>query len=182
MRVWRIGTDTPDYVADDLSGAGAKGTGGRWNRPGLPVLYCADTPSLACLETLVHLGTSGLPLNRYLVAIDVPDPVWRVREIQSQVTLPMGWEACPAGKVSLDFGDTWLKSNRTALIIVPSVIVPEDGVVLINPVHPEASGISASKIRKWSYDPTYIPHIADTIWREFPPLRGRPEGPLGHTE
>ncbi len=153
MWAWRIATDTPDYVADDLTGAGAKNTGGRWNRPGLPVLYCADTPSLACLETLVHLGSSGLPFNRYLVAIDVPDPVWRLREIHGPASLPVGWDACPAGKASLDFGDEWLKSNRTAVMVVPSAIVTEDSVILINPLHPEAAGITASKIRKWLYDP-----------------------------
>lgn len=73
MRVWRIATDTPDFVADDLAGTGARLTGGRWNRPGQPVLYCAASPALACLETLVHLGTGSLPMNRYLVAIDIPD-------------------------------------------------------------------------------------------------------------
>jgi RES domain-containing protein len=153
MRIWRIATDTPEYVADDLSGAGANSTGGRWNRQGLPILYCADTPSLACLETLVHLGASGLPLNRYLVAIDVPDPLWHAREIQSALSLPVGWDACPVGKVSLDFGDTWLKSNRSALLDVPSVIVPEDRVILINPLHAEAGDITAMKTRKWLFDP-----------------------------
>jgi RES domain-containing protein len=156
MRVWRIATDTPDYVADDLSGAGAKITGGRWNRPGLAVLYCADTPSLACLETLVHLGTGDLPLNRYLVAVDVPDPVWRPREAHTAASLPVGWDACPAGKVSVDLGDQWLKSNRTAIMAVPSAIVPEDSVILINPAHPDAARITGSKTRKWLYDPRLL--------------------------
>jgi len=156
MRVWRIATDTPDYAADDLSGAGAKITGGRWNGPGRPVLYCADTPSLACIETLVHLGTSGLPLIRYLVAIDIPDPVWRVREARTPASLPVGWDACPAGKESADFGDEWLKSNRAAVMAVPSAVVPEDSVVLINPLHPGAAGITGSKIRKWLYDPRLL--------------------------
>jgi RES domain-containing protein len=156
MRAWRIASDTPDYVADDLAGAGAKITGGRWNRPGLPVLYCADTPSLACLETLVHLGAGGLPFNRYLVAIDVPDPIWRVREAHTSASLAVGWDACPAGKVSLDFGDAWLKSNRSAVMAVPSAIVPEDSVILINPQHPDSAGITASKTRKWLYDPRLL--------------------------
>jgi RES domain-containing protein len=158
MRAWRIASDTPDYVADDLSGAGAKLTGGRWNRPGLAVLYCADTPSLACLETLVHLGAGGLPLNRYLVAIDVPDPVWGAREAQTVTSLAIGWDAYPAGKVSIDFGDEWLKSNRTAVMTVPSAIVPEDAVILINPLHPDAAGIVGSKTRRWLYDPRLSAH------------------------
>jgi len=150
MEAWRIATDAPDYLADDLTGAGAKITGGRWNRPGLPVLYCANTPSLACLETMVHLGTGGLPLNRYLVKIDIPAALWRTRETAS---LPVGWDACPPGKVSLDFGGEWLTSGRSAVMVVPSAIVPEDSVILINPLHPKAAGITASKTRKWLYDP-----------------------------
>lgn len=153
MRVWRIATDTPNYVANELSGAGAKATGGRWNRAGLPVLYCADTPSLACLETLVHLGMSGLPLNRYLVAIDIPGLVWKGRESYTTASLPVGWDACPTGKVSLDFGDNWLISLRSAVVRVPSAIVPEDSVILINPLHPDIAEITAEKIRKWAYDP-----------------------------
>jgi RES domain-containing protein len=97
MRAWRIATDAPGYLADDLTGAGAKITGGRWNRAGWPILYCADSPSLACLETLVHLGTGDLPLNRYLVAIDIPDQVWNAREIHALATLPVGWDANSGG-------------------------------------------------------------------------------------
>lgn len=153
MRVWRIATDTPDYVADDLSGAGAKITGGRWNSKSIPVLYCSDTPSLACLETLVHLDTSGLPFNRILVAIEIPDAVWNARKIESASTLGVGWDVCPAGKVSIAVGDTWLKSNQTAVLTVPSAIVPEDVVILINPAHIDAKKITSHKIRRWMYDP-----------------------------
>lgn len=153
MRVWRIATDTPDYSADDLSGAGAKATGGRWNRAGRPVLYCASSTALACLETIVHLGSMGLPLNRYLVAIEIPDATWAAREIHAAYALPVGWDATPAGRVSLDFGDDWLKSLRTAVLEVPSSIAPEDGVILINPLHPDAASIKATKIRRWLYDP-----------------------------
>jgi RES domain-containing protein len=153
MLVWRIGTDTPDYTADDVSGTGAKITGGRWNRPGRPVLYCANTPSLACLETLVHLGTSGLPFNRYLVSVDIPAAVWKARRTETPNSLPVGWDACPVGKVSLDFGDNWLASGSSAVLVVPSSIVIEDPVILVNPLHPQAKGITATNVRKWIYDP-----------------------------
>ena len=74
--VWRIAADTPAYQADDLSGAGAKATGGRWNEVGAPILYDSETRALACRETVVHLNSGGLPLNRYLVAMAVPDDLW----------------------------------------------------------------------------------------------------------
>jgi RES domain-containing protein len=71
--VWRIATDTPTYEADDLSGAGAKVTGDRWNAAGAAVVYASQTRALACLETVVHLNAGGLPLNRYLVEVTIPD-------------------------------------------------------------------------------------------------------------
>jgi RES domain-containing protein len=74
--VWRIATDTPGYTADDLTGAGAKISGGRWNRAGNAMLYCSSNISLAVLETFVHLKAGGLPLNRYLVELTIPDEVW----------------------------------------------------------------------------------------------------------
>lgn len=153
MRVWRIATDTPDFVADDLTGTGARLTGGRWNRPGQAVLYCAASPALAGLETLVHLGTGSLPMNRYLVAIDIPDAVWAARAVETPASLPGGWDAVPTGKVSLDFGDAWLSARRGAVLALPSAIVPEDQIILINPQHPDAVALTATKLRKWLYDP-----------------------------
>ena len=150
--IWRIAAITPSYSADDLSGAGAKATGGRWNRKGNPVMYCASTISLACLETVVHLAAGGLPLNRYLVEIDVPDDIWKVREIMTHANAPVGWDALPAGMVSLDIGDSWLGGLASALLEVPSIVVPEEQNVLINPMHPDASRITATIRRKWQYD------------------------------
>lgn len=153
VALWRIATDTPDYTADDLSGEGAKRSGGRWNRPGMPVLYTASNIALACLETIVHLSGGGLPLNRYLVRIDVPDDVWRSARVLSAATAPVGWDAIPAAKASLDAGDRWLSGpNEPALLSIPSVVVPEEANVLINPAHRDAKRITATKLRRWSYD------------------------------
>lgn len=148
---WRIATDTPDYLADDLSGKGAERTGGRWNRAGLPVVYAASSIALACLETVVHLNASGLPLNRYLVRIDLPQKLVDAAENVDAKTLS-GWDALPPGKISLDYGDAWLTGKRSALLIVPSVIVPDEANILINPAHPDAAAIRASKLRRWQYD------------------------------
>lgn len=152
MQVWRIGTDTPDYTADDLRGLGAKATGGRWNRAGLPVVYCAESIALAALETLVHLGAGSLPLNRYLVRIDIPDAIWRRRMSLPLQAAPVGWDALPTGKVSLDYGDNWLNARQTAILSVPSIVVPEECNILINPQHPDAAALAATKQRKWRYD------------------------------
>lgn len=152
-QIWRIATDTPDYTADDATGEGARRTGGRWNRKGLPVLYCAESIALATLETFVHLDSGSLPLKRYLVRIDVPDKLWDQATLLQSSSLTVGWEAEPPGKVSLDIGGAWLSSPGGSLLLrVPSVIVPLEFNVLINPRHQDAAGLTIIKERKWTYD------------------------------
>ena len=150
IRLWRIATDTRDYEAHDLGGKGAEKTGGRWNRPGRPVVYAASTVSLACLETVVHLNAHDLPLNRFLVAIDIPDEIWLARTVLDEP--PVGWSAVPEGRASLDAGDAWLQMASAALLVVPSVVIPEEMNVLINPAHADARRIQARKVRQWFYD------------------------------
>jgi RES domain-containing protein len=92
-----------------------------------------------------------VPLNRYLVRLDIPDPVWRAAWSAEAGNL-VGWDAIREGRVSLDAGNAWIASRRTALAIVPSVVVPEESNILINPLHGDASGIRAHKLRRWTCD------------------------------
>lgn len=152
---WRIATDTPDYTADDRSGEGARRTGGRWNAPGTPMLYATDSQALACLETIVHLAAGGLPLNRYLVRFDIPDAVWRRRSEADSAAL-VGWDALPTGRVSIHYGTAWATSQVSAVLVVPSVIVPDERAILLNPQHPDFAAISLHKLRRWTYDPRLL--------------------------
>lgn len=149
--LWRIASDTPSYEAHDLSGKGAEKSGGRWNRAGTPVVYASTSRALACLETVVHLSAQPLPLNRYLVRLNVPIAAWSAAIIADPAKL-IGWDAEPAGKASLDWGSAWLVSKASLLAKVPSIIVAEEWNVLLNPAHPDAGMVSATKVRKWTYD------------------------------
>lgn len=149
--LWRIAADAPGYTADDTTGAGARMSGGRWNRPGTALLYTSTSRALACLETVVHVLDAGLPLNRYLVEVTVPGADWAAREVFDPAA-HVGWDAEPAGMVSLDWGTAWAASGRTLLAEVPSVIVPAEANVLINPAHPGAAGLHVRKVRRWLYD------------------------------
>ena len=150
--VWRIAADTPRYSSADLSGLGAERIGGRWNRKGMPLIYASMSIALACLETLVHLnGGLPRPFNRYLVRFSLPDDAWHARTV-FEPTANVGWDALPAGLVSLDWGNQWAKSGASLLAQVPSIVVPEESNVLINPAHPDAANVSAKKMRRWTYD------------------------------
>jgi RES domain-containing protein len=150
--VWRIAADTPDYAADDLSGRGAEQTGGRWNRKGTPLLYASSSIALACLETVVHLGgSSPLPLNRYLIEIAIPDDAWAERT-RFDAAAHVGWDALPQGLVSLNWGTRWARSAARLIAEVPSIVVPEEANILLNPAHPAMRSVVARKLRRWTYD------------------------------
>lgn len=149
--VWRIGAVAADYSADDRTGIGASKTGGRWNHKATHLIYTAETRALCCLETAVHIETE-LPLNRYLVAYDIPGDIWKARKILTHKTAPKGWDAYPAGVPSMAYGTSWAKAGEEALLVVPSIIVPEEACVLINPKHSDMSRIEVSIVRKWLYD------------------------------
>ena len=156
VTLWRIGADTPDYEAHDLSGTGAQRSGGRWNRPGTPLVYASVTRALACLETLVHLARHPLPLNRYLVKVTVPAAAWDTA-VELDPSSLVGWDAQPAGKASIEWGTGWAVGGASLLARVPSVVVPEEFNVLINPAHADIGRVRAEKVRKWLYDSRLAP-------------------------
>src|SRR5437773_971375 len=101
--LYRLASETPSYAADDLSGAGAAQTGGRWNAVGSPVVYCARSRALAYLETLVHLLpalAAGIPppKNRCMIEIHVPNFLWSARLVaNTDLKFPSSWNAHPVG-------------------------------------------------------------------------------------
>jgi RES domain-containing protein len=154
VRLWRIAVEAPSYAANDLTGAGAKITGGRWNSVGTPLVYSATNIALAVIETVLYIRGGGLPFNRFLVGIDVPDDVWAARVVLDP--LPGGWDAVPSGLASRNAGDAWAASTRSALLLVPSVSVPDEHNVLINPMHSETGSITATTTKRWIYDPRFF--------------------------
>jgi RES domain-containing protein len=150
--VWRIAKETPDYAATDLSGGGAQAVGGRWNRKGTPAVYAATSIALAMLETLAHLGGNIAIRNAFLVRIAVPKALWATRRTVTVASLPPVWMSEPPGTASIDFGDTWLRAQAHLLLMVPSIIVPEECNVVINPMHPSAVHLGARIVRQHLFD------------------------------
>lgn len=151
MILWRIASETRQYGAADLSGAGAAAKSGRWNAIGEAVLYAAPTIAMAVLETAAHIDDAGLPQNRFVVRIDVPEKMWRARITLGVDALPVAWAAIPAGRTSVGFGSRWIREGASALLEVPSVIVPEETVVALNATHPEIERLKATVVRRFDY-------------------------------
>lgn len=123
-----------------MSGEGARLYGGRWNSPGRPLIYAAETAALAVLEVRVHLDLDWdtLPDDYVLVSINIGSLV-----PEKIADLPRDPRA---------IGDEWIRSRNTALLRVPSWIVPESYNILINPAHSDASTITQSSIRPFVFD------------------------------
>ena len=79
MKIGRIAAETRNHAAADLSGAGAAKNPGRWNKTGEPVVYAAQSIALTVLETAAYADSAGLPLNRLVVEINIPDKIWATR-------------------------------------------------------------------------------------------------------
>jgi RES domain-containing protein len=152
MILWRIATETRQYQADDLGGGAAARHPGRWNEAGQAVLYTAPTIAMAVLETAAHIDDGGLPLNRYLVRLELPPRVWQGRKEFDAAALPPSWNAVPAGATSAQAGSAWLRAGDSAILLVPSVIVPEEHAALVNPAHPDAAKIRATVVRPFEYN------------------------------
>ncbi|MCX5493484.1 RES family NAD+ phosphorylase [Kaistia dalseonensis] len=145
MIAWRI--CRAPYA--DLSGAGARLYGGRWNARGRALIYAAETAALAVLEVRVHLDLPPelLPEDYLLVAIDCD-----ALEIETAATLPDDPVA---------FGDRWLAEARTPILRVPSFIVPESANLLINPAHPRAAALAIASTRPFRFDERLWPAAAE---------------------
>ena len=115
------------------------------------MLYAAPTIAMAVLETAAHIDDAGLPQNRILVRIDVPEKMWRARITLGVDALPVAWAAIPAGRTSVGFGSRWIREGASALLEVPSVIVPEETVVALNATHPEIERLKATVVRRFDY-------------------------------
>ncbi|WP_175838574.1 RES family NAD+ phosphorylase [Burkholderia anthina] len=143
--LWRIS----NYA--DLKGIGGLRAGGRWHFAGQPVVYLAEHPALALLETLVHFEittVAQLPSGYQLLRIEAPESV-DVAEIVER-DAPADW------RTNLDWtrsaGIEWLHTQPSALLRVPSVVVPHAHNFLLNPLHPDASAIRIAEVMQSPYD------------------------------
>ena len=112
-----------------LDGEGSRRVGGRWNSPGRPVVYMAQSVALAVLENLVHMSGQDYPTGHVIVEAIIPDHVrilGHTRFLDSQSSGAM---------IERKAGDAWLASGESAILRVPSAVVQGDWNFLINPRH-----------------------------------------------
>ena len=147
VHAWRI--VKARHAATAFSGDGAKLHEGRWNSAGQNMVYTAGTTSLAMLEMLVHLQRETL-LNRYaLFEVQFDAEFMSAIDVK---TLPKNWRASPPPESVQRMGDLWLAESRSAVLRVPSVIVPNESNYMLNPAHPRFSEIELSQPLGFEFD------------------------------
>lgn len=129
--MWRIVTRR--FVASAFSGECARLFGGRWNRKGEAVVYTAQSRSLAFLEMLVQ--DEPLRANYLLIPAEISDDIPRL-EIDVE-HLPENWRTLESRKNLEEIGTRWLRDSRYCVLDVPSVVIPAERNLLLNPVHPD---------------------------------------------
>jgi RES domain-containing protein len=135
---------------DALDGEGARRFGGRWNSPGVPIVYTSASRALAALEYLVNVDVMEVPDDLVLLTIDVPGDASNDR--LDHTSLPDAWALVPPGEASRGLGDTWARTGRSLLLRVPAVPVPEEENVLLNPLHPAMADVRVIASRPFAFD------------------------------
>jgi len=150
MVVFRI--ERERYLKTTLTGVGASMTEGyRWNSLNTRIIYTAETRALATLEVSVHLDLSeDLPDDRYYVEIEIPDTI-TIQEVKVE-DLPKDWKAKPPTLITQTIGDDFVNYNESAILKVPSSIVPQEFNYLINPNHPDSAKIKVVSTVKMAFD------------------------------
>lgn len=131
---------------NDLSGEGARLYGGRWNLKGIPLVYLAESPSLALVEYLVHIPLGAIPNDTCFAVVNLPDQQIIKLKIKD---LPDSWADFPAPEKIAQIGTDWALSQKSLSMKVPSAVNIEDFNILLNPLHPDIDKVQIQDVRPY---------------------------------
>jgi RES domain-containing protein len=147
VRVWRICYRRHRR----FNGEGARLYGGRWNHPGTAVVYTSGSLSLSALELFVHIDLDVFPTELVAIPVDVPDNIGV--DTVKLASLPKNWRRYPAPEALKDIGTTWAAKGATAILAVPSAVIPEERNYLLNPAHRDFKRIRIGKPMPFRFEP-----------------------------
>lgn len=147
MRVWRLSKYRDP--ADAFSGEGARRYAARWHPAGVAIVYTASSLALAALESLVHTEIRHRKTVRYYFSVDVPDALIELVDVAA---LPPDWSHPTTTTHARAFVAAWVTSGRSLGLAVPSVVVPTDRNLLLNPAHPAFATLPISGSTPFHFD------------------------------
>lgn len=145
MLVWRL--VNPQF-SPGLDGEGARLLGGRWNSPGVPMVYCASSVALTALEVFVHLPASmrqpGKLPQLQLVGLEVDDSALLYRA------------EMPSMEMAREIGNRWVQERSHLGMLVPSALVPFDQNIVLNPLHAGMANLKIFVEQPFAFDPRLV--------------------------
>jgi RES domain-containing protein len=147
LTAWRIAKRKHAKTA--FSGQGARLFGGRWNNPGTSIVYTAQSQSLAVLEMLVHLDSPELLEKYVLFEVGIDDSL--IARVDPS-RLPRTWRADPSPARARAIGDDWIDAGTSAVLRVPSALVPPENNFLLNPRHKDFPRLLIGKPMPFRFD------------------------------
>jgi len=148
ITAWRI--VAARYKDDAFSGEGARLRGGRWSSKGPIMVYTAGSLALASIEMMVNLP--GPKLLEKFVRIPVHIPLNLIIDLPFD-KLPSDWNSRPVSPSIKTIGDRWVKKRKSAVLKVPSVVIPVEYNYLLNPNHPDFEKITVGTPITYRFDP-----------------------------
>ncbi len=139
-----------DYADTAFDGEGARRSGGRFNSAGTRAVYCSDSLALALLEVAVHLPSYRGLRGRVSFQLSFKESLVETLE---EADLPKDWRSTPPSRSSQNVGDVWIAEGRSAILSVPSVLLPNARNYLLNPLHPDFAKITIAKPEPIPIDP-----------------------------
>lgn len=168
MRFWRICRRL--YAAEAATGEGAHLFGGRWNSHGVRVVYASTSLALAAIETFVNLEPKLRPADLIVIEGDISEAV-EIGRLDEE-TLPAGWHETRDESLHR-FGDEWIRSGKSAALLVPSAAIRGEWNVLLNPAHTKFGAIQFRNPKPFEFDVRMFRPISSIP----EPRRRRPHGP-----
>ena len=138
------------YAREAFDGEGAFRFGGRWNTRGTRIVYTAGSLALAALEMLVHLDDDSLLFEYSFVPAEIPPEL--ILPVEEYRALPKSWSASPAPLAIQRIGDDWARDNASAVLEVPTSIIPLEKNYLLNPSHANFSRITLGEPQGFIFD------------------------------
>ncbi|MBC7909095.1 MAG: RES domain-containing protein [Pyrinomonadaceae bacterium] len=148
---WRI--VKTKYAAHAFDGEGARLYGGRWNSPGLRMVYTSESLALAALEILAHMGKSSMLAFYSRCAAHFDDSL--VTSLDRS-RLPANWRTYPSPSELQFLGGAWMAAETSVVLEVPSVMIETESNYLLNPLHPDYASLVIDPPEPFDFDPRLI--------------------------
>jgi len=148
---WRIVRASREKTA--FTGEGPWRYGGRWNSPGVHVVYVSEHQSTAAFEVFANRAPFILGEKYKAFHLQWSDSLTEIFPIKK---LPTNWRVSPAPAETMEIGDQWVQERRSAVLALPSAISPADTNFLLNPDHPDFKRIRIHPPIDFDFDPRLL--------------------------